>query len=127
MNLRKGFGRIYTLFSGLVLLAICIVAVQDMPNMDSMDRIYAEAIESGLPHGQHVSPSNVKAACEKWDPFLPTIENFCRNREAELRSLPEKRIKHFIERFMALAGTAAVLYAIRRAARWIGDGFADRR
>lgn len=126
MNLRKGFGRIYTLFSGLVLLAICIVAVQDMPNMDSMDRIYAEAIGSSI-YRKSISPSAIDAECDQWRSAVPAVGDFCKGREAELRRLPEKRIKHFIERFMALAGTAAVLYAIRRAARWIGDGFADRR
>ncbi len=126
MNLRKGFGRIYTVLCGLILLGICIAGVAELPKKGDVDRLHVTEIERLIPEGGRTLTTNLGDACKFWSDFSMEVKSYCDGREVRLRDLPSKQREHAIERFGYLIITAAGLYAMRRAARWIADGFAGK-
>jgi len=126
INLRKGFGRIYTLLAGVVLLGICIAGILEMPTASEVDRSYAYEVKKLIPKGGQSENATLQDTCNLWSDFSTEVKALCDGREIRLRDLPSKQSKHIVERLMYLVGAAAVLYAIRRAVRWIADGFGDK-
>ena len=123
MNLRKGFGRIYTLLSALILLGVCSAFVTGLPDQSKIDFRYSMWISDRIPTEKYTPVDDVDFACANWSSVSQDITNYCRKRQAELQRLPTERADYIAEYMRYLIGAAAVLYAIRRAARWVANGF----
>lgn len=127
MNIRRGLGRIYLLASWLILLGVVIVAAFDMPSKQDIDRSYAYEIAERIPG--NVSPFQLdpEKECQRWSFLLDDVDAYCRGREIAIQGLFDKRVRHIVERLIYLLGTAAVLYAARKAAGWVADGFSTKK
>lgn len=142
LNIRRGFGRAYTVISALAVASVLAFGVSATPDdhkhshedNDFLSRMDAEMTSADFSakvqqarDAGYESKEIVSFLCTNRTADTGTLDKICQDRDQAIKSMKAKAMAlHVAKVIAAMLATASALFAIRKSIGWVLDGFSAK-